>query len=304
MYDEDERQAIAPAETEPSHGADTAPGAPGARIRPPMRPPIGIPLPRQQTLRGAVASVLIHAIIVALIVSPFMVKPLMDATEGAGGPGPAGGGGGGRGGTGGRTTAEQLQYLQVVPPAPAPAVIAPVVPPIIPPIVPPVVPPVVPPPVTPPVVAPPTAQALPAAVAPADVAPTAGTGGGSGTDGTSGNGPGSGGGLGTGVGTGTGSANGPGTGGGPGTVYPPTPIFAPIPPLPAPERIKPYHGVATFDVDSTGRVIAFELVQPSKDRGYNNRVKQMLAELRFRPGVRASDGVPVRSTGRVEFDVY
>jgi protein TonB len=128
---------------------------------------------------------------------------------------------------------------------------------------------------------------------------TTNTGEGTGVAGTAGAGPGSGGGVGSGEGTGKGSGIGPGTGGGPGKDYPPTLRDLFIPPLPAPDKIKPYHLIAWFDVDEKGtaRLIAFN---PSKDGGYNRRLNDVLRSLRFRPGVHA-DGTPMRDTVDVHF---
>ena len=69
----------------------------------------------------------------------------------------------------------------------------------------------------------------------------------------------------------------------------------PILPLPVPNRIRPYRMVAQFDVDERGnaRLLGFN---PSKDAGYNRKLREMLSEVRFRPAVRASDGTPVRDT--------
>jgi len=128
---------------------------------------------------------------------------------------------------------------------------------------------------------------------------TTNSGEGSGNAGTAGAGPGTGGGVGSGVGTGRGSSVGPGTGGGPGKDYPPTLRDLFIPPLPAPDRVKPYHLIAWFDVDENGNstLIAFN---PSKDGGYNRRLTEVLRSLRFRPGVHA-DGTPMRDTVDVHF---
>jgi hypothetical protein len=146
-----------------------------------------------------------------------------------------------------------------------------------------------------PVVESPVAPAPPATSAPL----TTNSGEGTGNAGTEGVGPGTGGGVGSGVGTGRGSSVGPGTGGGPGKDYPPTLRDLFIPPLPAPDRIKPYHLTAWFDVDEKGnaKLIAFN---PSKDGGYNRRLNDVLRSLRFRPGVRA-DGTPMRDTVDVHF---
>ena len=121
----------------------------------------------------------------------------------------------------------------------------------------------------------------------------------SGNTGTTGAGPGTGGGVGSGVGTGRGSSVGPGTGGGPGKDYPPTLRDLFIPPLPAPDRIKPYHLIAWFDVDEKGNSILISF-NPSRDGGYNRRLNEVLKSLRFRPGVHA-DGTPMRDTVDVHF---
>jgi periplasmic protein TonB len=266
-------------------------GVGGAPRRPRYRPPVGIPEPvKQSWWQGSVASVVLHALILLLVLAPIFAQDVVNELleQGAGGPGPAGGGGGGRGGTGGETAQERLQYIQVAPPPPAPTPAA-------------EVPPIVPPPkeeVAP--IAPkidiktdvPTTDKI-------DLALTAGIGGGTGRDGSSGTGPGSGGGVGSGVGTGRGSSVGPGTGGGEGTIYPPTPIQVFIPPMPAPERIKPYTLVAMFEVDERGNVISVKF-NPSRDGNYNRRLKEVLNEVRFRPATRW-DGTPVRALTKIEF---
>ena len=124
--------------------------------------------------------------------------------------------------------------------------------------------------------------------------PTTGVGGGSGNDGTAGNGPGRGGGVGSGVGTGRGSGNGPGTGGGPGDIYPPQVTNLALLPIPVPSKVRPYKMIAWFDVDERGnaKLISFN---PSRDGNYNKKLRDMLAEMRFRPAVR-TDGTPVRDT--------
>jgi periplasmic protein TonB len=266
---------------------DTTPG------RPPYRPPIGLPLERQSRL-GAAAAVLLHVLGVTLLFAPALVTPAanLPLSAGAGGEGPAGGGGGGRRGTGGLQFArEQLQYMQVAP-EPEP-VVAPVPPPEEPVIVPEVPPPV-------PVQEAPVPETGTAETA-VDVAATVGSGGGSGTDGSRGDGPGSGGGVGSGIGTGRGSGVGPGTGGGTDAIHPPMPVQFFLPPLPAPERIKPYRMIAVFDVDETGNVISFEFNE-SRDRGYNRRLREVLSEIRFRPAV-TPDGRPVRARAIVSYDL-
>ena len=113
-------------------------------------------------------------------------------------------------------------------------------------------------------------------------------------DGTGGNGPGSGGGVGSGVGTGRGSGNGPGTGGGTGDIFPPQVTNLSLLPIPVPHKVRPYKMIAWFDVDERGnaRLIAFN---PSRDGANNKKIRDMLAEVRFRPAVRP-DGTPVRDT--------
>jgi periplasmic protein TonB len=149
-------------------------------------------------------------------------------------------------------------------------------------------------PIVPPVT---TTPQQPAATTQPNVAAAPGTGGGN--AGTAGAGPGSGGGVGSGVGPGTGSAAGPGTGGGPAGSYPPSPTQFFLPPLPAPASVKGYHLIAWFDVDEKGNATLLGF-NPSRDGGYNRKLRDVLLSLRFRPGVRA-DGTPVRDTVDIQF---
>ena len=56
-----------------------------------------MPLPRQRTAGSAIASVLLHAFLIFLILGPVIAHDIIvNENKGAGGPGPAGGGGGGR----------------------------------------------------------------------------------------------------------------------------------------------------------------------------------------------------------------
>ncbi len=275
---------------------------PSAQDRRRYRPPIGIPIAKQRTLGGAIVSVLLHVLVVLLLITPFLGPNIVAEMLGAGGPGPAGGGGGGSGGTGGgRVAVERVQY--VVPPPPPkvetdriqpPEVVKPpeVKPPEIKP------PEIVPPPV--PQTSVPSPQAsdvkLPDA---ADASRTAGTGGGAGNDGSAGSGPGSGGGVGSGIGTGRGSGVGAGTGGGDGRIFPPTPSELFIPPIPVPNNVKGKTITIVFDVDSTGRVIDFELT-PTRDANYNRKLREILGATRFRP---ATDGTgrPVRAKYNLDY---
>jgi protein TonB len=227
---------------------------------------------------------LLHALILFLVLAPVVGSADFkhDPVVGGGGPGPAGGGGGGINGPGSRQ--EHLEFVRVrsdptVMPKPKP-----------------LSPPTVKQPEKKPQVESPVIPAPPPVSAVTTNVTGEGTGGNTGTTGA---GPGSGGGVGSGEGTGRGSGVGPGTGGGPGKDYPPTLRDLFIPPLPAPDRIKPYHLIAWFDVDEKGnaRLIAFN---PSADGGYNRRLSEVLRSLRFRPGVHA-DGSPMRDTVDVHF---
>ncbi len=213
-------------------------------------------------------------------INSFSGKP----TVGGGGAGPAGGGGGGNSGAG-LPSGERLQFIALESPAPdAAAIVAPP-----------------PKPAEQPKPAP-EQQPAPVPTTTAPVPSGIGTGteaAGAGNAGTSGAGPGTGGGIGSGTGTGIGSANGPGTGGGPGTNYPPTPTQFFLPPLPAPHALRGYHLIAYFDVDEKGtaKLLGFN---PSRDGGYNRKLRDVLLALRFRPGVRPN-GTPVRDTVDIQF---
>lgn len=268
---------------------------PSGKPRRPLRPLHGIPDRDPRGRTGFVLSTLFHVTIVVLLLLPPVIAStvLFEESTGGGGPGPAGGGGGGNGGTGGeQVTPEKLRYLQVAPiPKVAPASITP-------PVVPPPKPPEVKEPEPTPTPPTPTPQPVTAPTSGPTI-PTAGAGGGSGHDGTAGNGPGSGGGVGSGTGTGRGSGSGPGTGGGPGDIYPPRVQNLAILPMPVPHKVRPYTLVAVFDVDERGnaQLLAFN---PSRDNGYNRKIREMLSELKFRAAVRA-DGTPVRDTASLSW---
>lgn len=273
----------------------------------PYRPPIGIPEPAERNgWRGLLGSLGLHLLILLAIATPWAISQIMLDQEvpEAGGVGPRGGGGGGTGGSGGAAV-ERLHYIPVAPPPAAPDPVSPAQPvqPVqpVPPPPPPVTPPPEPQPAPPP--PPPPQAAAPVEVPAAAVASgaaAAGDGGGSGTDGSAGSGPGSGGGVGSGIGTGRGSGLGPGTGGGPDSIHPPTLLTLALPPLDTPRRLRPFRLVALFDVDERGntQLIGFN---ETPDSRFNRRVREVLAEVRFRPAVRL-DGRPVRDTGRFEID--
>jgi hypothetical protein len=244
-------------------------------------------------------SLLLHALLIFLIAVPFTrlhTGVVIETPQGAGGPGPAGGGGGGRNGTGG--VKEHIHYVQVAPP-PAPKIVA-VLPPIVK-VVPVVTPPpqVIPPEPEPKVDLKPEVKVEPAKPAEA-TAPVPGTGGGTGRDGTAGNGPGTGGGVGSGVGTGRGSGTGPATGGGGQQNYPPTPTEMFIPPLPMPDKVRGFHLIAEYDVDSTGKIVHF-VFTPTRDGGYNKRLEEVLKSFKFRPGTKP-DGTPIRMKAQIIYD--
>jgi periplasmic protein TonB len=131
-------------------------------------------------------------------------------------------------------------------------------------------------------------------------APVAGNGGGTGRDGSAGSGPGTGGGYGSGTGTGRGSGNGPGTGGGTQANFPPSPTEMFIPPLPMPDKVRGFHLVAEYDVDSTGKVVDF-MFTPTRDGDYNKRLKDVLKSFKFRPGTKP-DGTPIRMKAQIVYD--
>ncbi len=286
----------------------TGDGSAEDRQRRPYRPPIGVPVRGKRGAVGAIISLLLHLGVVLLLLFPFFGSDLVAEMMGAGGPGPAGGGGGGSGGTGGgRVVTERIQY--VLPPRqataePDPTRLQP--PEVVPPEEKP--PEEKPPEVQPEVVPPPTPVAVPAAQV-ADLtsdlplatvsSKTLGTGGGSGSDGGTGSGSGSGGGVGTGIGTGTGSGVGAGTGGGDGRIFPPTPAELFIPPIPVPDKVKGKTITIVFDVDSTGRVIDFDLT-PTKDASYNRKLREILGATRFRPATDGS-GRPVRAKYNLDY---
>ena len=243
-----------------------------------------MPKGREDWRIGTGLSLTIHIGLLLLLIAPFAMAPdIREIAQGAGGPGPAGGGGGGNRGTGG-IRAELLRFVQVAPPEPPPAPTPPTLE-------------VVPPPkleLTPTV---PKVEAPKLPVA----SPMAGVGGGTGADVAGGSGSGTGGGVGTGVGTGTGSATGPGTGGGAQANHPPTAIEMFIPPLPVPASVRGFHLIAEFDVDESGRVRGLEFT-PTRDRGYNRRLREVFEGFRFRPGTRP-DGTPVRMKYQLAIDL-
>ena len=278
--------------TTEQHGTSTA------RANTRRLPATTLPEHRESRRGWGLLSILLHALVIALLVAPVATHTgdVVERPQGAGGPGAAGGGGGGRRGSGG---VERVHYIRV---EPIQVVAQPVTPPVVPKPQPkPVVPPVVKPPE--PVIAQPNPEIkvdAPKVVASTDIAPVPGTGGGTGRDGSTGSGPGSGGGVGSGVGTGRGSGVGPGTGGGTQANYPPTPTELFIPPLPMPDKVRGFHLVAEYDVDSTGKVLDFKFT-PTRDGSYNRRLEEVVKRFKFRPGTRP-DGRPIRMKAQIIYD--
>ena len=273
-----------------SHSDDSSthdpPPSPHSPPHPRYRAPIGMPQRDEGRRMGAVVSIVVHALVIGLLIIPFVMphSVIERMRQGAGGAGPAGGGGGGRGGTGSETR-ETLRFVRIAPePVPATKTVTPAPIPTPPKIEPPK------PAVTPPVQ---EQQQQPAA-------PVPGANGGSGHDGSAGAGPGSGGGVGSGIGTGHGSAAGPGTGGGTQTNFQPEPKMVFLPPLPAPGDVRGVKFTAEFDVDSTGRVLDIKFTE-TPNRDYNQKLYAVLRAIRFRPGTRP-DGTPIRMRATLGWD--
>jgi hypothetical protein len=73
-----------------------------------------------------------------------------------------------------------------------------------------------------------------------------------------------------------------------------------LPPIPYPDRVRGFHLIAEFDVDSTGKVLDWSFT-PTPDRGYNRELEQMLKTVRFHPGTRP-DGTPIRMKTQLLYD--
>lgn len=263
--------------------------------RPPYRPPDGLPLERQGRW-GLPVAVLLHVVVLLLLLIPAVATGIipLPVSTGAGGAGPAGGGGGGTGGLGLKALVpERLRFLHVMPQQPKPTAEEPVSPT------------VTPPPVerkepeTPPT---PEPERTSQAEEPEATIASTGEGGGTGSDGSAGSGPGRGGGIGSGEGTGRGSGIGPGTGGGDDSIYPPSVTQVFLPPMPVPKKVSGHTLVAVFDVDSTGKVLDVSF-NKTRDGEYNEKLEEVLHELRFRPGTRL-DGRPVRASATITYSLY
>ena len=102
-------------------------------------------------------------------------------------------------------------------------------------------------------------------------------------------------GVGSGIGTGQGSGVGPGRGGdSAGGVFLPTPTETILPPLDAPASVRGAEILVTFDIDEQGRIVSVSFA-PTRDGGYNRKLRERLQAYKFRPG-HTPDGQPVRAT--------
>jgi periplasmic protein TonB len=209
--------------------------------------------------------------------------------------GPAGGGGGGGG--------ELVEYIEIAPvptdevetlvleePEPEPEVAAEELPPEIPEVLPPLPPPLA--------IGPPAAPPVPE-VGSGGTGIGAGEGEGAGP----GSGPGEGGGTGGGTGGGIGSGVGPGTGGGgggEGSIRPPVPLSVILPPTPAPASVRGRSVELRLSVDARGAVRSVQIVNPTGDRGYDQRLQRVAMDWRFQPA-RDQNNQPVAAQYPIVF---
>lgn len=227
----------------------------------------------RQFYRSTAGSVAIHAGLIALLIwrAGDDISALLTGNtvpgEGFGtGPtaGPAGGGGGG----------ESVAYIDIAPTPPVieeEEIIEPEVEEIVPPEV-----PTLPEPLA-------TPTPAPAESAPQPPASGAGTGAGEGTG--VGTGPGADGGSGGGTGGGIGSGQGTGTGGGgggTGNIRPPVPLSVILPPTP-PASVRGRTVELRLSIDVRGTVREVEVVTPTGDRNYDNRLRRTAMDWRFQP---------------------
>src|SRR5262245_5573784 len=82
---------------------NVAPASPFPSARRRSLPATGLPVQREDRRGWGLFSALLHALIIALLMTPVALHTgdVIERPQGAGGPGPAGGGGGGKRGTGG-----------------------------------------------------------------------------------------------------------------------------------------------------------------------------------------------------------
>jgi hypothetical protein len=76
-------------------------------------------------------------------------------------------------------------------------------------------------------------------------------------------------------------------------VFLPTPTETILPPFDAPSSVRGVEIVVTFDIDERGRIVSVSF-PPTRDGGYNRKLRERLEGYRFRPG-HTADGQPVRA---------
>ncbi|HXH63561.1 MAG TPA: hypothetical protein VNG95_05205 [Gemmatimonadales bacterium] len=231
----------------------SAPPVPAPRRNPPA---VGLPRARGRTGAGAVASLLFHGLLVALV----FWRGAELLAGGGKGPGPRGGGGGGGvmrffvlAASGAPKATDISSAAAKVPvqtvPLPDPRMLAL-----------------------------PKVSAPPAPVAPATpVGTTDGTGG------NTGSGPGSGGGQGSGTGPGVGVDSGPGTGGGDGYTMVASPRWSLLPPGGAPKSVHGHPLSVRFWLTADGAVTRVEVDPPIRDAAYAKEFMEKMRGYTFFP---------------------
>ena len=237
-------------------------------MRAPILPTI-VPPARRRSVGGLSLSVLLHALLILLIISPWFRRYHLFSAEGSDLHGT--GGGGGRGG-------EQYIALSALR---TQAAVAPVVH---------VETPVVPPPVVTPTEIPPPTPAPDSVVQPQPQTSPSDAGGA--TGGATGQGGGAGGGNGGGQGPGTGGGAGPGTGGGLRGRPPEQRQFI-VPPLEGtPKALRGDTITVRFYVNASGGVDRIETDPRLPSGNYASQFDELMHGFKFRPA-RDSIGVPV-----------
>ena len=246
-------------------------------MRPPVVPTFA-PAPRRRSATGLAASVLFHALLLALLLTPMFRRYHLLSSTGSDLPGTGGGGGGEQ-----YIALPALRSFAPKPPAPTPEVKVET-----PVVTPPVIPPKVIPPPTP------VVDTLPhQAPAPAH-ADSAGGAAGTGP----GQGGGSGGGTGGGQGTGTGGGAGPGTGGGE-RGRPPEIRGFPVPPTEGtPKALRGKELPIRCYVGLDGKVERYEFGIEVTDAGFRRALGDVIAGFKFAPA-RDSTGAVVRGVALV-----
>ena len=244
-------------------------------------PALWLPSPRRDPV-GLIASILVHAALLALVIGGAIGGSIRLRAAGDGSDGPAGGGGGGGG--------ARVSYIEL-PSVGAPASATAATPEPVPPVE---TPPVEEAPVVP--VPLPSETAVAAAAAPTEARADTGrgTGAGAGPGTGAGAGGGSGGGTGGGEGAGAGLGTGPGTGGDSTGIIPPQ-LRNLVPPIAErpPRELRGQRINVTFWVSAEGLVDRIALDPEISDRGYREKFSEIVMKTRFRPArTRAGVAVP------------